>query len=261
MSTWTRTRPRNQGAALTAFELNAHGVPHTVIADNAGGHLMQHGEIDVCIVGSDRTTASGDVCNKIGTYLKALAASDNRIPFYAALPFSTIDWTLDDGVAQIPIEERDGREVSHLTGRPRRWRLRHDRSGVSGQPGGEPRLRRDPGPAGDGDHHRARRGFGGCGGVVGAVSGAALGGLELRPTTLGRRISLSHCLAALFFAEPESTSAESALAGHDASHCQNTDPVNSNTRSPRWFCAVLWWVATPQPGREADSRLSSRVQA
>ncbi|KQP08108.1 methylthioribose-1-phosphate isomerase [Methylobacterium sp. Leaf99] len=111
------TRPRNQGAALTAFELNAHGVPHTVIADNAGGHLMQHGRIDLCLVGSDRTTASGDVCNKIGTYLKALAASDNRVPFYAALPFSTIDWTLDDGVAQIPIEERDGREVSHLTGR------------------------------------------------------------------------------------------------------------------------------------------------
>ena len=111
------TRPRNQGAALTAFELNAHGVPHTVIADNAGGHLMQHGAIDVCIVGSDRTTASGDVCNKIGTYLKALAASDNRVPFYAALPFSTIDWTLDDGVREIPIEERDGREVTHLTGR------------------------------------------------------------------------------------------------------------------------------------------------
>ena len=111
------TRPRNQGAALTAFELNAHGVPHTVIADNAGGHLMQHGGVDVCIVGSDRTTASGDVCNKIGTYLKALAAHDNAVPFYAALPFSTIDWTLDDGVAEIPIEERDGREVSHLTGR------------------------------------------------------------------------------------------------------------------------------------------------
>ncbi|WP_430910094.1 S-methyl-5-thioribose-1-phosphate isomerase [Methylobacterium sp. sgz302541] len=111
------TRPRNQGAALTAFELNGHGVPHTVIADNAGGHLMQHGGIDVCIVGSDRTTANGDVCNKIGTYLKALAASDNRVPFYAALPFSTIDWTLDDGVAQIPIEERDAREVTHLTGR------------------------------------------------------------------------------------------------------------------------------------------------
>ena len=111
------TRPRNQGAALTAFELNGHGVPHTVIADNAGGHLMQHGGIDVCIVGSDRTTASGDVCNKIGTYLKALAAHDNGVPFYAALPFSTIDWTLHDGVRDIPIEERDGREVTHLTGR------------------------------------------------------------------------------------------------------------------------------------------------
>ncbi|CAO4181951.1 S-methyl-5-thioribose-1-phosphate isomerase [Methylorubrum populi] len=111
------TRPRNQGAALTAFELNAHGVPHTVIADNAGGHLMQHGQVDLCIVGSDRTTATGDVCNKIGTYLKALAASDNRIPFYAALPFSTIDWTLEDGVRDIPIEERDAREVTHLTGR------------------------------------------------------------------------------------------------------------------------------------------------
>ena len=111
------TRPRNQGAALTAFELNAHGVPHTVIADNAGGHLMQHGAVDLCIVGSDRTTATGDVCNKIGTYLKALAAHDNGVPFYAALPFSTIDWTLTDGVAQIPIEERDAREVTHLTGR------------------------------------------------------------------------------------------------------------------------------------------------
>ncbi len=111
------TRPRNQGAALTAFELNGHGVPHTVVSDNAGGHLMQHGQVDLCIVGSDRTTASGDVCNKIGTYLKALAAHDNGIPFYVALPFSTIDWTLGDGVAEIPIEERDAREVTHLTGR------------------------------------------------------------------------------------------------------------------------------------------------
>jgi methylthioribose-1-phosphate isomerase len=111
------TRPRNQGAALTAFELNGHGVPHTVIADNAGGHLMQHGQVDLCIVGSDRTTATGDVCNKIGTYLKALAAHDNRVPFYAALPFSTIDWTLSDGVREIPIEEREAREVTHLTGR------------------------------------------------------------------------------------------------------------------------------------------------
>ncbi|KMO32142.1 methylthioribose-1-phosphate isomerase [Methylobacterium variabile] len=111
------TRPRNQGAALTAFELNAHGVPHTVIADNAGGHLMQHGQVDLCIVGSDRTTSTGDVCNKIGTYLKALAARDCGVPFYAALPFSTIDWTLTDGIAGIPIEERDAREVTHLTGR------------------------------------------------------------------------------------------------------------------------------------------------
>jgi methylthioribose-1-phosphate isomerase len=111
------TRPRNQGAALTAFELGAHGVPHTIIADNAGGHLMQHGEVDLCIVGSDRTTARGDVANKIGTYLKALAAHDNGVPFYAALPSSTIDWTLSDGVKEIPIEERSAREVTHLTGR------------------------------------------------------------------------------------------------------------------------------------------------
>ena len=111
------TRPRGQGAALTAFELNAHGIPHTVIADNAGGHLMQHGAVDLCIVGSDRTTATGDVCNKIGTYLKALAARDTGVPFYAALPFSTIDWTIRDGVASIPIEERSGREVTHVTGR------------------------------------------------------------------------------------------------------------------------------------------------
>ncbi len=111
------TRPRSQGAFLTAFELGAHGVPHTVIADNAGGHLMQHGEVDVCIVGSDRTTATGDVANKIGTYLKALAAHDNGIPFYAALPFSTIDWTLDDGMSQVPIEERSSREVTHVRGR------------------------------------------------------------------------------------------------------------------------------------------------
>jgi methylthioribose-1-phosphate isomerase len=117
------TRPRNQGAALTAFELGAHGVPHTVIADNAGGHLMQHGLVDVCIVGSDRTTAVGDVANKIGTYLKALAAHDNRVPFYAALPSSTIDWTLDDGVRDVPIEERSAREVTHMQGRAADGRL------------------------------------------------------------------------------------------------------------------------------------------
>jgi methylthioribose-1-phosphate isomerase len=111
------TRPRNQGAALTAFELGAHGISHQVIVDNAGGHLMQHGRIDLCIVGSDRTTCTGDVANKIGTYLKALAASDNRVPFYAALPSSTIDWTLHDGVREVPIEERSAREVTHMRGR------------------------------------------------------------------------------------------------------------------------------------------------
>ncbi len=111
------TRPRNQGASLTAWELNSHGIPHTVIADNVGGHLMQHGLVDLCIVGTDRTTASGDVCNKIGTYLKALAAHDNDVPFYVALPHSTIDWGIDDGVAEIPIEQRDSREVTHISGR------------------------------------------------------------------------------------------------------------------------------------------------
>jgi methylthioribose-1-phosphate isomerase len=111
------TRPRNQGAALTAFALGGHGVPHTVIADNAGGHLMQKGDVDMVIVGSDRTTASGDVANKIGTYLKALAARDNGVPFYAALPSTTIDWSLSDGVRDIPIEERSANEVTQITGR------------------------------------------------------------------------------------------------------------------------------------------------
>ncbi len=110
------TRPRNQGASLTAWELGAHGIPHTVIADNAGGHLMQHGHVDLCIVGSDRTTRSGDVCNKIGTYLKALAAKDNTVPFYAALPSSTVDWTIRDGLRDIPIEERSSEEVAYIAG-------------------------------------------------------------------------------------------------------------------------------------------------
>ncbi len=111
------TRPRNQGAGLTAWELANHGVPHTVIADNAGGHLMCHGRVDLCITGADRTTANGDVCNKIGTYLQALAAHDNDVPFYVALPHSSIDWSLSDGLTQIPIEERDASEVTHVTGR------------------------------------------------------------------------------------------------------------------------------------------------
>jgi methylthioribose-1-phosphate isomerase len=111
------TRPRNQGASLTAWELGKHGVPHTVIADNTGGHLMQHGMVDLVIVGTDRVTANGDVCNKIGTYLKALAAHDNKIPFYVALPSPTIDFTVFDGVAEIPIEERSADEVTTMTGR------------------------------------------------------------------------------------------------------------------------------------------------
>jgi methylthioribose-1-phosphate isomerase len=111
------TRPRNQGASLTAYELGREGVPHTVIVDNAGGHLMQHGQVDAVIVGTDRTTRSGDVCNKIGTYLKALAARDNGVPFYVALPASTIDWTIADGVAEIPIEARSAEEVTHIQGR------------------------------------------------------------------------------------------------------------------------------------------------
>ncbi len=110
------TRPRNQGASLTAWELGQHGVAHTVIVDNAGGHLMQHGRVDLCITGTDRTTAAGDVCNKIGTYLKALAAHDNGVPFYVALPGPTIDWSIEDGLAEIPIEERDGAEVAEIAG-------------------------------------------------------------------------------------------------------------------------------------------------
>jgi len=111
------TRPRNQGASLTAWELNQHGVAHTIIPDNTGGHLMQHGMVDLAIVGTDRTTANGDVANKIGTYLKALAAHDNNVPFYVALPSPTIDFGLHDGVREIPIEQRSGDEVSKMTGR------------------------------------------------------------------------------------------------------------------------------------------------
>jgi len=111
------TRPRNQGAALTAWELLSHGIPHDVIVDNAGGHLMQHGQVDMCVVGTDRTARNGDVCNKIGTYLKALAAHDNNVPFYVALPGPTIDWQMTDGVNGIPIEQRDSEEVTHIWGK------------------------------------------------------------------------------------------------------------------------------------------------
>jgi methylthioribose-1-phosphate isomerase len=127
------TRPRNQGASLTAWELLQHGVPHTVIADNAGGHLMRHGKIDLVITGTDRTTATGDVANKIGTYLKALAARDNGVPFYVALPSPTIDWTLDSG-DDIPIEERHAREVTHIAG----WTEAGERVEVRLTPEGSP---------------------------------------------------------------------------------------------------------------------------
>jgi methylthioribose-1-phosphate isomerase len=117
------TRPRNQGASLTAWELGQHGVPHTVIPDNTGGHLMQHGMVDMVIVGTDRVTAQGDVCNKIGTYLKALAAADNKVPFYVALPSPTIDFSVSDGVAEIPIEQRGPEEVATMTGKTKDGRI------------------------------------------------------------------------------------------------------------------------------------------
>ncbi len=132
------TRPRNQGAGITAFELGHHGVPHTVIADNAGGHLMQRGMVDLCIVGTDRTTAAGDVANKIGTYLKALAARDNGVPFYVALPSTTVDWTISDGRADIPIEERGPEEVAEVAGRAPDGRLERVRIVPDGSPVANP---------------------------------------------------------------------------------------------------------------------------
>ncbi|MBR1218883.1 S-methyl-5-thioribose-1-phosphate isomerase [Bradyrhizobium sp. U87765 SZCCT0131] len=132
------TRPRNQGAQLTAWELNGHGVPHTLIVDNAGGHLMQHGDVDMVIVGSDRTTANGDVCNKIGTYLKALAARDNDVPFYVALPSPTIDWTVHDGVKEIPIEERNSAEVTFVQGRNADGAITSVRISPDGSPAANP---------------------------------------------------------------------------------------------------------------------------
>ena len=117
------TRPRNQGASITAWELAEAGIPHHLIVDNAGGHLMQHGQVDLCLVGTDRTSAGGDVCNKIGTYLKALAAADNNIPFYVALPGASIDWSIIDGVQDIPIEERSGAEVLQVLGQDQDGRM------------------------------------------------------------------------------------------------------------------------------------------
>ena len=132
------TRPRNQGAALTAWELGAHGVPHTVIADNAGGHLMQHGEVDTVIVGTDRVTRRGDVANKIGTYLKALAAQDNGVPFWVALPHSTLDMRVADGVREIPIEERAPEEVTDITGQDSEGRITRIRVAAAGSAAANP---------------------------------------------------------------------------------------------------------------------------
>ena len=128
------TRPRNQGASLTAWELGHHGVPHTVIPDNTGGHLMQHGMVDLVIVGTDRVAANGDVCNKIGTYLKALAARDNGVPFYVALPSPTIDFVVNDGVRDIPIEQRGAAEVADMTGRTTDGRIETVRIVPEGSP-------------------------------------------------------------------------------------------------------------------------------
>jgi methylthioribose-1-phosphate isomerase len=127
------TRPRSQGA-LTAWELGQHGVPHTYVPDNTGGHLMQHGSVDLAIVGADRVTAQGDVCNKIGTYLKALAAKDNGVPFYAAMPSSTIDFSVNDGLAEVPIEQRGAEEVATVTGRAADGRLETVRIVPDGSP-------------------------------------------------------------------------------------------------------------------------------
>lgn len=132
------TRPRNQGAQLTAWEMVNHGVPHTLIVDNAGGHLMQHGMVDMVIVGTDRTTANGDVCNKIGTYLKALAAHDNEVPFYVALPSPTIDWTVRDGIQEIPIEERSADEVTFVQGRNSEGAISKVRISPEGTPAANP---------------------------------------------------------------------------------------------------------------------------
>ncbi|UWQ81011.1 S-methyl-5-thioribose-1-phosphate isomerase [Leisingera sp. S132] len=131
------TRPRNQGA-LTAWELGSHGISHSYITDNAGGHLMQHGQVDLVITGTDRTTRRGDVCNKIGTYLKALAAHDNGVPFYVALPSPTIDWTVSDGVAEIPIEERREREITHVQGKTEGGTIGTVQVTPDGTPGGNP---------------------------------------------------------------------------------------------------------------------------
>jgi hypothetical protein len=178
------TRPRNQGASLTAWELGHHGVPHTVIADNTGGHLMQHRMVDLAIVGTDRVTANGDVCNKIGTYLKALAAHDNGVPFYVALPSPTIDFSIDDGIKQIPIEAAQRRRSGDHD-RPHRRRTRRDRAGGSRRLAcGQLRVRCHAGAAGDGLDHRTRPAPAGACCTCERIPGAQRG--TLTPATSAR---------------------------------------------------------------------------
>ena len=165
------TRPRNQGAQLTAWELVSHGVPHTLVVDNAGGHMMQHGMVDMVIVGTDRTTANGDVCNKIGTYLKALAAHDNNVPFYVALPSPTIDWTVNDGVKEIPIEQRSADEVSYVQGRTASGEVAQVRISPDGTDAANFAFDVTPARLVTRADHRARRVRGLARGAAGAVSG------------------------------------------------------------------------------------------
>ena len=173
------TRPRNQGASLTAWELGQHGVPHTVIADNAGGHLMQRGEVDLCIVGTDRTTRRGDVCNKIGTYLKALAAHDNGVPFYVGAAVRRRSTGRSTTAARHPDRGARRRARSRASpAAPTSGEVVDGRRAARGQPGRQPRLRRHAGAAGDGADHRARRLRGQRGGPAVALSRAVAGGVS-----------------------------------------------------------------------------------
>ena len=177
------TRPRNQGAALTAWELGAHGVPHTVIVDNAGGHLMQRGQVDVVLVGTDRTTAAGDVVNKIGTYLKALAARDCGVPFYVAAPSPSIDWTIRGAPDGIPIEERAADEVTTVVGAAASGATTRVRIAPDGQPRAQPGLRRHARAPGHRHRHRARR----RGGVARRAGAPVPGARRATPAEGGAR--------------------------------------------------------------------------
>ena len=213
------TRPRNQGASLTAWELGKHGVPHTVIPDNTGGHLMQHGLVDLVIVGTDRVTAQGDVCNKIGTYLKALAAHDNNVPFYVALPSPTIDFTVSDGLAEIPIEQREPEEVATITGKTADGRIETVQHRAGGLAGRQLRLRRHAGAARQRADHRARR----------------VGG---QPRRAGESLSRAAAHAKYFpLAKPSAGRVEdlrlmNAAESPPSSRCKF--PPTAASRRPRW---------------------------